>query len=76
MRRTSPEMSSGANIHSEATAKPNPAPKTPSRTASAVFWVNVLFAAGADFTIADIAHFGWIWRRAFVDIDLAHYPHG
>lgn len=33
------------------------------------------FVAGSEFTIADIAHFGWIWRRAFADIDLAHYPH-
>jgi glutathione S-transferase len=32
------------------------------------------FAAGVDFTIADIAHFGWIWRRAFADIELAGYP--
>lgn len=32
------------------------------------------FAAGVDFTIADIAHFGWIWRRAFADIDLSAYP--
>lgn len=32
------------------------------------------FAAGADFTIADIAHFGWIWRRSFADIDLTDYP--
>lgn len=32
------------------------------------------FAAGVDFTIADIAHFGWIWRRAFADIDLKDYP--
>jgi glutathione S-transferase len=32
------------------------------------------FAAGFNFTIADIAHFGWIWRRAFADIDLKDYP--
>ena len=32
------------------------------------------FSAGVDFTIADIAHFGWIWRRAFADIDLKDYP--
>lgn len=32
------------------------------------------YAAGDEFTIADIAHFGWIWRRAFADIDLALYP--
>jgi GST-like protein len=32
------------------------------------------FAAGSNFTIADIAHFGWIWRRAFADIELDNYP--
>ncbi len=32
------------------------------------------FAAGDDFTIADIAHFGWIWRREFAGIELAGYP--
>ncbi len=26
------------------------------------------FAAGSNFTIADIAYFGWIWRHAFADI--------
>lgn len=31
------------------------------------------FAAGFNFTIADIAHFGWIWRRAFANIELASY---
>ncbi|WP_426437083.1 glutathione S-transferase family protein [Bradyrhizobium genosp. P] len=31
------------------------------------------FAAGDDFTIADIAHFGWIWRREFAGVDLAGY---
>jgi GST-like protein len=33
-----------------------------------------LFAAGLDFTIADIAHFSWMWRRAFADIELDRYP--
>ncbi len=33
-----------------------------------------IYAAGDEFTIADIAHFGWIWRRAFADVDLANYP--
>lgn len=33
------------------------------------------FAAGDEFTIADIAHFGWLWRSAFVGIDLAATPH-
>jgi GST-like protein len=32
------------------------------------------FAGGSDFTIADIAHFGWIWRRAFADVELEIYP--
>jgi GST-like protein len=32
------------------------------------------FAAGDDFSIADIAHFGWIWRRDFADVDLGQYP--
>ena len=32
------------------------------------------FAAGADFSIADIAHFGWFWRREFAGIDLSNRP--
>src|SRR5260370_42330537 len=32
------------------------------------------FAAGDDFAIADIAHFGWIWRREVPGIELAGYP--
>ena len=32
-----------------------------------------VYAAGDEFTIADIVHFGWIWRRAFADVDLARY---
>ncbi|USI74476.1 glutathione S-transferase N-terminal domain-containing protein [Sphingomonas morindae] len=32
------------------------------------------FVAGEDFTIADIAHFGWLWRRAFAGVDLADAP--
>jgi GSH-dependent disulfide-bond oxidoreductase len=32
------------------------------------------FAAGGDFTIADIAHFGWIWRREFASVDLSGFP--
>ena len=31
-------------------------------------------AAGDDFTIADIAHFGWLWRREFAGVDLATTP--
>lgn len=30
--------------------------------------------AGADYTIADIAHFGWFWRRAFAGIDFDNRP--
>jgi GST-like protein len=33
------------------------------------------FAAGDTFTIADIAHFGWLWRREFAGVDLKHFPH-
>jgi GSH-dependent disulfide-bond oxidoreductase len=29
------------------------------------------FVAGDDFTIADIAHFGWMWRRAFAEVEIA-----
>lgn len=32
------------------------------------------FVAGDEFTIADIAHFGWMWRRAFAGVDLASFP--
>ena len=28
------------------------------------------FVAGDEFTIADIAHFGWLWRRAFAEVDI------
>ena len=33
------------------------------------------YVAGHDLTIADLAHFGWLWRSAFVGIDLAQTPH-
>jgi GST-like protein len=33
------------------------------------------YVAGAAFTIADIAHFGWLWRREFAGIDFAESPH-
>lgn len=33
------------------------------------------FVAGDDFTIADIAHFGWLWRREFAGIDFDDSPH-
>lgn len=32
------------------------------------------FVAGNDFSIADIAHFGWIWRRGFPDLALDDVP--
>jgi GST-like protein len=32
------------------------------------------YVAGATLSIADIAHFGWIWRRAFAGIDLDNSP--
>lgn len=32
------------------------------------------FTVGDSFTIADIAHFGWIWRRQFSGIELAEFP--
>lgn len=35
---------------------------------------NKEYVAGNDYTIADMAHFGWMWRSAFAGIDLADYP--
>jgi len=32
------------------------------------------FVAGPDFSIADIAHFGWLWRREFAGIDFEGTP--
>lgn len=32
------------------------------------------FVAGAEFTIADIAQFGWLWRREFAGVDLETAP--
>ena len=32
------------------------------------------FMAGNDFTIADIAHFGWLWRRQFPDLTFDNRP--
>lgn len=32
------------------------------------------FIAGDDYSIADIAHFGWYWRRAFAGVELAPFP--
>ncbi|MEA1651159.1 glutathione S-transferase N-terminal domain-containing protein [Nitrospirillum sp. BR 11164] len=33
------------------------------------------YAAGDTFTIADIAHFGWLWRREFAGVGLEDTPH-
>ncbi|HET6609480.1 MAG TPA: glutathione binding-like protein [Rhodopila sp.] len=33
------------------------------------------FVAGDDFTIADIAHFGWLWRREFAGVTFDETPH-
>ncbi|WP_250528426.1 glutathione S-transferase family protein [Caballeronia sp. GAWG2-1] len=33
------------------------------------------FVAGEEYSIADIAHFGWIWRRAFPNVTLDMTPH-
>lgn len=32
------------------------------------------YTAGDHYTIADIAHFGWLWRREFADVDFAKTP--
>lgn len=32
------------------------------------------FAAGAEYSIADIAHFGWLWRREFAGVGLDEAP--
>jgi GST-like protein len=32
------------------------------------------YAAGDSFTIADIAHFGWLWRREFAGVDFEQTP--
>jgi GSH-dependent disulfide-bond oxidoreductase len=32
------------------------------------------FVAGDEFTIADIAHFGWLWRREFVGVNFDETP--
>jgi GSH-dependent disulfide-bond oxidoreductase len=33
------------------------------------------YAAGSVYTIADVAHFGWLWRREFAGIDFSSSPH-
>lgn len=32
------------------------------------------YVAGEDYSIADIAHFGWYWRRSFAGIELDTFP--
>jgi len=32
------------------------------------------FVAGEAFSIADIAHFGWLWRREFAGVSLENAP--
>lgn len=32
------------------------------------------FVAGDAFSIADIVHFGWLWRRAFAEVDISGLP--
>lgn len=32
------------------------------------------YTAGDAFTIADIAHFGWLWRRDFAKVELTEMP--
>ncbi len=33
------------------------------------------YVAGDELSIADLAHFGWMWRSAFVGIELNEKPH-
>jgi GST-like protein len=35
---------------------------------------NSNYAAGDEYTIADIAHFGWMWRREFANVELTETP--
>lgn len=35
---------------------------------------NHTFVTGEEFTIADIAHFGWLWRREFAGVNLENAP--
>jgi GST-like protein len=32
------------------------------------------YLAGDDYSVADIAQFGWLWRRAFAGVDLDATP--
>lgn len=36
--------------------------------------VNKEYVAGNEYTIADMAHFGGMWRSAFAGIDVADHP--
>ena len=36
---------------------------------------NQAFVAGDALSIADIAHFGWLWRREFAGVSVAEAPH-
>ena len=36
---------------------------------------NSAYVAGDSLSIADIAHFGWLWRREFVGLDFSDTPH-
>jgi GST-like protein len=33
------------------------------------------YVAGDEYSIADVAHFGWLWRRAFAVVDFDDAPH-
>lgn len=33
------------------------------------------YVVGNEYSIADMAHFGWMWRSAFAGIELVDYPH-
>ena len=33
------------------------------------------FIAGETLSIADIAHYGWLWRRQFAEVSIDHAPH-
>jgi GSH-dependent disulfide-bond oxidoreductase len=33
------------------------------------------YVAGDDYSIADIAHFGWLWRRTFAGVDFEESSH-
>jgi glutathione S-transferase len=36
---------------------------------------NQAYVAGEELTIADLVHFGWFWRSAFVGLNIADMPH-